>query len=54
MYNGDPTFTFGMDCWVYGVVANPKSAIFGIPFFSNMLAGFKSLCTIPKRKFLNK
>jgi hypothetical protein len=44
MYNGDPTLTLGKFYLLLGVVAKPKSAIFGTPsFVSKILAGFKSL-----------
>lgn len=47
MYKGDPTFTLGMVVLERGVVAKPKSAILGTPFFIKIFAGFRSLWMIP-------
>lgn len=52
MYSGEPTFTFGMRGAELGVVAKPKSAILVSPYLSNILAGFKSLWTMPTWIFL--
>lgn len=48
MYKGLPTFTLGNNGGEFGVVANPKSANFGVPQADNKtLAGFISLWMIP-------